>query len=398
MTHSRFWAAALPVFALVALTACSRGIPAPQTVGAASITVIPVKIATAELRSIPVEIKAIGNVEAFTTIAVKAQIGGALIKAHFKEGDSIRQGDALFEIDPRPYQESILQLEANLARDKALRTQAEAALARAEAQEAHFSKQTERYERLAAQGIFSRVQADEAALEARSRRTDVHAEKASIESFSAAIRADEAALGNARLNLGYCTIKSPITGHAGNVLVKEGNLVKANDVDLVTIRQVAPIYVTFAIPEDRLLALRELISRGDLTIGAGIPGDTRQPARGKVTFLDNSVDTATGTIHMKATFPNADAHLWPGQFVDVRVLLEERTNAIVIPAAAVQTGQSGNYVYVVKPDDTVEMRNITAGPRAGRIIAIDKGVQSGDRVVTEGHLRLAPGIKVRTAS
>jgi membrane fusion protein, multidrug efflux system len=386
------------VIALFALSACSSFGPAPKTVGAASSPVIPVEMATAETRLMPVEIKTIGNIEAITTITVKSQIGGALLKVNFHEGDMVQKGDPLFEIDPRPYQESVRQLEANLARDKAMLAQTEASLGRAQAEQEHAERQRERYDRLASEGIFSHEQADQIAVDARTRRATVQVEAASIESARASVRATEAALDNAKLNLSYCTIKSPITGRTGSLRIQEGNLVKANDVDLVVIHQVAPIYVAFSVPEDRLLALRDRLNGGPLRVRAAIPGDRNEPAAGTISFLDNAVDTTTGTIRLKATFDNASSRLWPGQFVDVYILIEERPNAVVIPASAVQTGQSGNFVYVVKQDDTVEIRPVTPGPRADRIVSIEHGLKAGERVVTEGQLRVAPGMKVRVAS
>jgi multidrug efflux system membrane fusion protein len=356
-----------------------------------------VKVSQAESRTIPVEIAAIGNVEAHSTISVKAQIGGALLKVRFREGDMVTQEQALFEIDPRPYEEAIRLAEANLARDKAMLAQAEANLARAQAQEAHYGKQAERYEKLAAEGIFSREAADQAAVEARSRRTTVRAETAAIESAQAAIRANEAAVANARLNLSYCTIRSPITGRTGALHVKEGNLVKANDVELVTIHQIQPVEVSFSVPEIHLLEIRRRLA--GVAARVSIPGDDRPSEMARVNFIDNAVDSATGSIRLKATFPNRDLKLWPGQFVDVKLRLAERPGTVVVPAAAVQNGQNGNFAYVVTSKGAVEMRPVKPGPRLeNNRVAIDAGLAAGETVVTEGHLRLAPGMQVRVIS
>ena len=379
--------------ALIALSACSSQ---NTTTAAASAPAAPVKTAQAESRTVPVEIGAVGHVEASSTIVVKAQIGGTLVKAHFNEGDTVRQGQPLFEIDPRPYEEAVRQWEANLARDKALLAQAEANLARAQAQEAHFSKQADRYEKLAAEGIFSREQADQAAVEARARRTAVRAESAAIDSAKAAIRADESSLANAKLNLGYCTIRSPLAGRTGAILIKEGNLVKANDVEMVTIHQIQPAQVRFSIPEIHLAEIRQRMKT--LVVRAVIPGDTRPPAEGAVDFIDNAVDMTTGMIRLKGSFTNADTRLWPGQYIDVRLRLSERANTVVVPAAAIQSGQNGNYAFVVKSDGTVEMRPVKPGKRLDNFIAVDQGLQAGETVVTEGHLRLMPGMKVRAVS
>jgi multidrug efflux system membrane fusion protein len=353
----------------------------------------PVKVARAEVRDVPVELKAMGNVEAFSTITVKAQIGGTLTGVHFREGDMVQKGDLLFEIDPRPYQETVRQWEANLARDQALLMQGEANLGRAQAQEAHYGLQAERYLKLADQGIFSREQAEQMAVELKARRSGVKAETATIESLKAAIRADEATLENAKLNLSYCSIRSPISGRTGQVYVKAGNLVKAVDVDLVTIHQIEPIYVAFSVPEANLNAIRRRHGGHGAVVRASAPSD--EPVTGRLSFIDNNVDSGTGTFRLKATFDNRGHRLWPGQFVDVALQLEQKANAVTAPSAALQIGQAGHFVYVVNAQKTIEMRQVTAGPRAGNLVVIEKGLEGGEQVVTEGHLRLAPGIKVR---
>ncbi len=355
----------------------------------------PVRVAKAENRRAPLEVSAVGNVEAYTTIVTRSPIGGILMKVFFQEGQSVRKGDPLFEIDTRPYREAIHQLEANLAKDRATLQQAEASFNRAQQQDVHYGTQANRYLKLAEQGIFSQEAADQASLQAKSARTAVRLETASIASAKAAIAATEAAIANAKLNLSYCFINSPINGRTGALQVKEGNLIKANDVELVTIHQLQPVFVTFAVPEEHLTIIRQRAAAGKLPVAASIPNDSRPGVSGTVSFLDNAVDRDTGTIRLKATFPNADSRLWPGQFVDVRLLLEDRPNAIVVPAAALQTGQQGNYVYVVKSDQSVEMRTVTPGPRAGIFTSITSGLQPEERVVTEGALRLAPGMKVK---
>ena len=394
---NKFQVTAIAAAAVVcaAITSCGStqaNAPAAVSSSAPSAPGVPVKVAVAETRRVPVEITTVGNVEAWSTIVVRAQIGGTLQKVYFTEGQMVKAGDTLFEIDPRPYQGAVQQSQANQAREEAQLRLAEANLASAEAQAAHYGKQAERYEQLAAQGIASREQADQAAVEARARRTSVRANNANIESVKAAIRADEVAVGGARLNLSYCTIKSPVTGRTGAIRVKEGNLVKANDVDLVTIHQIQPIYVAFSVPEEHLAAIRA--RRSDMTVMAGVPGDSRPAGQGTLSFMDNMVDSTTGTIRLKATFPNDTARYWPGQFVDVKLHLEDRPNSVVVPAAAVQTGQQGNYVYVVKADKTVELRVVTRGPRAGGVVSLTQGLESGETVVVEGQLRLAAGLKV----
>lgn len=379
------------------LCACSStkaDAPAAPVAAAAA----PVKIALAETRTVPVDVTTVGNVEALTTIQVRSQVTGALMKVHFQEGQMVRQGDSLFEIDTRPFDEAIRRLEANLARDVAVLHQAEASLAGAQAQDAHFSRLAERYKKLAEQGIFSIEQAEQAELEVRSRRTSVRVNTAAIESAHAAIKADEAAIANAKLDLSYCYVKSPITGRTGAIKVKAGNIVKANDMDLVTILQVAPAYVTFSVPEEHLAAIRQKAAGGKLPVRASIPGDSREPVQGTLSFLDNAVDNSTGTIRLKGTFANGDGRLWPGQFVDVKLRLEDKPAAVVVPSAALQTGQQGNYVWVVKQDGSVELRVVTPGPRIESSVAIDKGLGAGETVVIEGQVRLVPGAKVKVLS
>lgn len=384
------------VAALAAVLVSCTSSQANQPAAAPAAPSVPVRIAQAQSRNVPVEVATVGNVEAWSTIAVKAQIGGTLIKVHFREGDMVGKDALLFEIDPRPYRQAIAQLEANIARGRALLAQAEANLSRAQAQEAHYARQADRYDKLAREGIFSREQAEQMAVELRSRRSGVRAETAARESAHAAIQADEAALETARLNLSYCTIRSPITGRTGNLLVKQGNLVKANEVELVSIHQIQPVYISFAIPEGHLGIIRQRTAQ--LVAFASVPGDPRPAAPGKVSFLNNTVDRTTGTIQLKATFPNAGTHLWPGQFVEVRLRLEERAGAVIVPAAAVQAGQHGPYVYVVKGDQTVEQRPVKPGPKLAGEVAIDQGLQAGETVVTEGQLRLAPGMKIKVLS
>jgi len=389
----------LPIAALLLFTGCNKSEATANAAGSpAAPPAVSVKVAAATLRTMPVEIKTIGKVEAIASVQIRPVIGGTVLKANFKEGDSVKQGDVLFEIDPRPYQEAIKQWEANMARDQALQAQSEAQLASAQAQESFYGMQAGRYEKLAKEGIVSQEQADQAGVEARARRTNVRAVTAAIDSIKATIRADAAALDNAKLNLSYCSIKAPISGRTGDMRIKPGNLVKANDSDLVTIHQAQPAYVTFTVPEARLISLRQKMGAGGLAVSASIPGDTLPDSRGTITFLDNAVDAATGTIRLKATFANNETRLWPGQFVHVRVLLEEQANAVVVPVSALQNSQSGNYVYVLTDAQTVEMRPVTAGIKLEREVAIDKGLQNGERVVVEGHLRLSPGMKVKAIS
>lgn len=390
---TRIAPAAAAAALLIAVSACSKQ---PTTAAAnAGPPPAPVKVASAVATTLPVEVKTIGNVEAYKTISVKSQVGGTIMRTAFAEGQDVRAGQLLFEIDPRPFQEQIKQLEANMARDQAALKQAEANLARDVAQEKYARDMAKRFEDLTKQGVVAKQQGEQATSDADARTASVHADQAAIDSARAALVADRAALDNAKLQLSYCYIKSPVDGRTGNVNVKQGNLVKANDIELVTITQVHPVYVTFTVPEKQLNAIREKMRTGKLVVRAAQKGDVAAPEEGALTFVDNAVDQATGTIKLKGTFTNSNGRLWPGQFVDVTLTIAQRPNVVAIPQKAVQIGQQGQYVFVVKSDNTVEMRDVVTGDPAGDMVEVQKGVAPGETVVTEGHVRLAPGSRVK---
>lgn len=355
-----------------------------------------VTTATVTQRAVPVEIRVVGNVEAYSTIRVRPQITGQLIKVHFQEGQDVKAGDLLFSIDPRPYDEAIRQAEANHARNTALWRQAEANLKRDLAQERFAREQAARYSKLFSEGVMSKQQADQYASELDVRSEAVQADRAAIESAQASIRADNAMLENARLQRAYCDIRSPLDGRAGDLLVEEGNLVRVNDAELVTLKQVRPIFVSFTIPENRLAEVKKYMAAGSLLVQTVPQGDAGSPETGKLTFVDNAVDATTGTIRLKGTFPNAGGRLWPGQFVNVMLRLTTVPGALVVPMRAVQMGQDGEYAYVVKQDMTAEVRPVTTGVRVGEEVVVQQGLALGETVVSEGQLRLAPGVRVRT--
>ena len=356
---------------------------------------MPVTIAQVAQKNVPVEVQVIGNVEAYSTISVKAQVGGQLTEAHFSEGDYVKKGDLIFNIDSRPLQASLNQAVANVAHDQAALGQAQANLARDAAQAQYADASASRYAQLYQEKVVSRDQTEQFRTTAAAANQAVEADKAAIESAKAAIGASQAAVDNAKVQLSYTDIKSPIDGRMGSFSVKPGNVVMANSVELCTINQIEPIYVTFGVPESQLPAIKEYMAQGKLPVRAQPQDDTSAPTEtGILTFVDNSVDVTTGTITNKGTFANEDRRLWPGQYVRVTLRLTTQPHATTVPNEAVMTGQAGSYVYVVKQDRSVDTRNVVTGARVGQDMVIQSGLQAGETVVTEGQLRLAPGSHV----
>jgi multidrug efflux system membrane fusion protein len=329
---------------------------------------VPVKAAEALQKDVPVQIKAIGNIEAFTSVAIKSQVSGQIARIHFTEGSDVEKGALLVSIDPEPFQAAVSQFEAALAKD-----QAQAKFAR---------EQASRYEGLLKEGIVTHDQYDLLLSNA--------------ESLAAAVVADRSAIKSAKIQLDYCGIRSPISGRTGTIALQPGNLVKANDLPIVTVNQLSPIYATFSIPEKRLTEVKLAMAGNELKIEAVIPNEPGSTEAGTVSFLDNMVNPATGTIKLKGVFTNKSRKLWPGQFTDVLMTLGNRKNAVVVPSNAIQTGQQGQFVYVVKPDNTVEMRQVTSAVLAGEETVVEKGLAAGEIVVTDGQLRLTPGALVET--
>jgi multidrug efflux system membrane fusion protein len=328
---------------------------------------VPVLAATVTEKTVPVELKVIGNVEAYSTVSIKSRLSGQLVQVNFKEGQDVKQGDLLFVIDPRPYEAALRQVEANLARDKALATKAQA--------------DARRYAELIRKQFVSQQDYDQA--------------KATAESLGATVNADQVAVQNAKLNLSYCYIKAPISGRTGSLIAQQGNMIKDNaDTAMVVINQIQPIYVSFAIPEQDLAAVRKFMAAEKIKVDAIIGGQENNPEVGVLSFIDNTVDKTTGTILCKATFANESKRLWPGLFINVVVRLSTQPNAILVSSRAVQTSQEGQIVFVVKPDLTVEIRPVEVGRTIDGEVIITKGLTPGERVVTDGQLRLVPGAKV----
>jgi multidrug efflux system membrane fusion protein len=344
----------------VAVAGCSSPPPAstPETV--------PVNVAAVVQKDVPVQLHAIGNVEAYSTVTLKSHVDGQLAQINFQEGQEVREGDLLFVIDPRPFQAALQQAEANLAKD------------RAEANNAQV--QAERYKHLVANNFVSKDQYDQVRTQA--------------ESLDAAMQADQAAVENTKLQLQYCYIRAPISGRIGQFLLHVGNMVKNLDTTLATINRIRPVYVDFAVPEQQLPEIRSSAAARQLKVQALLGADGAHPSTGDLSFIDNAVDTKTGTILLKGTFPNEDERLWPGQFVTVALTLRTQPNALLVPNAAIQTGQQGQYVFVVGKDLTAQIRPVVTGMSMDDEVVVNQGLQLGQEVVIRGQVRLAAGSKV----
>lgn len=332
----------------------------------------PVLVATAVTTNVPVEIQPepVGHVLPISMVTMHSQIQGMISEVHFKEGQEVKPGDLLFTIDPRPSQAALDQARAALARDTA----------QLEYAKINFAREQKLFD----QKLISQDELD--------------TNRANQDALTGTVAADRAAITNALLNLDYCQIRSPVDGRTGSLLAFAGNVVKAPDDILLTINQIHPIYVAFAVPEPYLPEIKEQMRRRPLTVTATYENLAGPPPAGELTFIDNAVDATTGTILLKATFPNDDRSLWPGQFVQVSLTLEDLTNVVVVPSQAVQTGQNGQFLYAVKADQTVEERTITAGITYQGMTVVAHGLAPGETVVTDGQLRLVPGVKVNVKS
>jgi multidrug efflux system membrane fusion protein len=328
---------------------------------------VPVLVATAVQKSMPLQLRAVGNVEAYAIVSVKSQVTGVLNKAHFKEGQDVTKGQLLFTIDPRPFEAALKQAEANLARDTA--------------QLRNLREQVRRYAELVDKQYVSREQYDLI--------------KTNADAAEAVVDADKAAVENAKVQLSYCYIYSPVNGRVGSLLVNEGNLVRVNDASpLVIINQINPINVTFAVPEQHLADLKRHMASAKLQVAASFQSDDNRPEQGVLAFVDNAVDRSTGTIKLKAEFTNSERRLWPGQYVNVALTLATQSDAVVVPSEAIQVGPEGQQVFVVKEDNRVEMRLVTVARTQEGLTIIAKGVQPGEVVVREGQFLLGPGSRV----
>jgi membrane fusion protein, multidrug efflux system len=362
----------LPLSAVLILSGCGKKDQVMAAAAPGGRPSAPVIVAKVEKRDIPVQVRTIGNVEAYQTVQIRTQVNGQIEKIFFHQGDDVRKGQLLFQLDKRPFQADLDKAIAQESHD-----QASAENSRIEA---------ERYTRLEKQGIVSHEQGDQM--------------RAQAKADAAGVEADKAAAEAARVQLQYTDIAAPIDARAGALLINLGNLVKANDTPyLVQLNQVTPIYVTFSAPEGNLNELRRRFSSGQsLKIMAYPKGDSANPPVGRLSFIDNEVDMTTGTFKLKGTFQNKDRRLWPGEFVDVALELSTQKNAIVVPTKAVQTGQQGDYVYVVTPDNTAEPRPIKTSGVYQNLTLISDGLRPGERVIVDGQLRVAPNAKVMIES
>jgi len=364
------------IAASLAAAACSGGETVSATTppsgrGGGQNPPVPITAATVEQRAVPLDVQAIGTVIAASTVAVHAQITGELMSVNFKEGDEVKEGQVLFTLDKRPFEAALQQAEAQLQKDVA--------------QLANARAQSTRYQDLAQRGIATREQVDQMTTQAAS--------------LEATVAADRANILSAKVQLDYATIDAPISGRTGLLQVHKGNLVRANDtIPIISINRITPVYVTFAIPEAMLPQFKRYMAAGTIHVEAKAPNDDGRASIGKIDFIDIAVDALTGTIKVKGTFANEDRKLTPGQFVNVTVTLTTDPNAIVVPTAAVQSGQQGTYIYVVKPDKTVELRPVDVARARGEDSILRSGAKAGETVVTDGQLRLVPGSRVSIKS
>ncbi len=376
-------------------------------------------------KAVPVQVRVVGTVQAYASVTLKSQLDGEVAHIHIVEGQEVKRGDLLFTLDRRPFEAALHQAEANLGRDTAQLQQAEAAvaqvmaaekqaeanLARDTAQLENATTQLRRYKGLMDDGAISKelydqvrttataleatIQADQAAV--TNARASVRAAQATVENIKAVIKADQAVVENAHVQLGYTTIRAPMDARAGNLLVRVGSAVKARDdtAQMLVLNQIHPIYVSFSVPEQYLPDVKKYLVAGSIRVEAFPRGQDDSPATGTLTFVNNTVDATTGTIQLKATFPNQRGILWPGQFVTVILTLTVQPDAVLIASQAVQTGQQGQYVYVMRPDLTVESRPITVDRTIGAKTVVAKGIAPGEKVVTDGQLQLVPGARVQ---
>jgi multidrug efflux system membrane fusion protein len=419
--RSRFW---LLLLGLTCLSACAASEAEPTKGQTGKKPAVPVVVAPVTQKTVPLLVRATGTVEAYSTVSVKSQVEGQLTGVYFKQGQDVHKGDLLFRVDPRSLQAAVMQAEATKAKDlaqvnqakanvtKAIAqvNQAKAVLTKDQAQSRNAKAQAQRYVALFRQGVISQEQVDQYQTSAEAQQATVIADQnaiadataavvaaqADVKNAQAAVAADEAAIANTKVQLSYSTIYSPIDGRTSSLQLNQGNLVKADaDTPLIMISQIQPIYVTFSIPQRLLPALKQYNAAKRLEVDAMAPNNEKHPARGELTFIDSGVNAKTGTIQLKGTFANTEEQLSPGEFVNVVLKLSELPNAITVPAQAVQNGQQGQFVYVVKADKTVEVRLVKVGDTVANAAVIQQGLKPGEQVVVDGQFNLVPGAIVQ---
>ncbi|HEV2835708.1 MAG TPA: efflux RND transporter periplasmic adaptor subunit [Pyrinomonadaceae bacterium] len=367
----------------------------------------PVKVAPAVSQDVSTYLDALGKIVARETVAIQPQVSGRIMKIHFTDGANVKKGQLLFTIDPRPFDANLKQAQANLARDAALKKQAEANLAREVAREKWGRTQVDRYRTLVEQGVVASEQYQQLRADYDTLQANTEAARAAVRSADETMKVDTAAIETTKVQLSYCYIHSPIDGRAGQRLVDVGNVVNPGGSSggnsngseppnnaLLIIDRLDPIYADFTISQANLSAVQQQMRAGSLKAEVRLPDTVEDPILGQLTFVDNAVQNETGQVTLRATLPNPDHRFWPGRFVNVRLVLSTVQSAVLVPVSAPQTSANGPYVYVVKPDSTAEQRPVSLGQRQGDLIVVEKGVQAGERIVTDGQLGVTPGGKV----
>jgi multidrug efflux system membrane fusion protein len=370
----------------------------------------PVTVTAAVMQDVPIYLDAIGKTVAREVVSIQPQVSGRITQIHFTDGANVRKGDMLFTIDTRPFEAALRQAQANVSRDIALKKQAEANLAKDIAQQEYGEVEAKRYRQLVEQGVVSREQYDQVQSNANSLRASVEADRATVHSADEAIKADKEAVESAKVQLSYCYIRSPIDGRAGQRLVDVGNVVNPGGSGngnsnsgsggsgsgnaLLVIERLDPIYADFTISQADLANVQQQMRAGTLKTEVHLP-DSEDSVTGQLTFLDNAVQNTTGQVGLRATVPNEGHRFWPGRFVNIRLVLSTVRGAVLIPATAPQMSAKGSYVYVVKQDSTAEQRPVSLGQRQGDLVVVEKGVEPGESVVTNGQVGVTPGGKVR---
>ena len=365
----------------------------------------PVKIAPAVAQDVSSYLDALGKIVARETVAIQPQVSGRIMKIHFTDGANVKTGQLLFTVDPRPFEANLKQAQANLARDGALKKQAEANMARELAREKWGRTQVERYRTLVEQGVIPSEQYQQLRADYDTLQANTEAARAAVRSAEETIKVDNAAIETAKVQLSYCYIHSPIDGRAGQRLVDIGNDVNPGSGGgdssgstpsnaLLVIERLDPIYADFTISQNNLSSVQQQMRAGTLKAEVRIPDLAEDPILGQLTFVDNAVQNETGQVTLRATLPNPEHRFWPGRFVNVRLVLSTVQSAVLVPVSAPQMSANGSYVYVIKPDSTAEQRPVSVGQRQGDLIVVEKGVQAGERVVTDGQLGVTPGGKV----